>query len=172
MRPAIVLLTSLALSACTANEHQDLNQWMKEAGQDSVRKIPALPEVKAYEPISYDAANLTDPFKIGKIEPEQKKSGSGLQPDQNRTKEPLESYPLGSLKYVGLLLRNKIGYALIQAEEALFQVKVGNYLGQDFGLITKISDDSISLRELVQDASGDWVERESALSLQEKEPQK
>jgi len=46
-------------------------------------------------------------------------------------------------------------------------VRSGNYMGQNFGVITKISEGEITLRELIQDAGGDWAERESSLLLQE-----
>lgn len=173
MRKIAVLLASFALAACAANSHEDLRQWMSEVSKDVKGKIPPLPEVKPYEPVLYDAANLLDPFKSNKIEPEQKKNGGGgLQPDYDRAKEPLESYPLESLKYVAVLIKNKVGYAIIQADGALFQVKVGNYMGQNFGLITQVSESEVTLRELAQDSTGDWVERESSLLLQEKESRK
>lgn len=92
-----------------------------------------------------------------------------MQPDFNRHKEPLESFPLESLKYVGVLLKAKASYAIILADGALHQVKLGNYMGQNFGVITKISESEVALRELIQDPGGQWVERVSTLQLQEKE---
>lgn len=167
------MLLSIALTACSGGDHEELRQWISEVSKDAKGKVPPLPEVKPYEAASYDAATLLDPFKPAKIEPEQKKgSGDGIQPDYDRAKEPLEAYPLESLKYVAVLFKNKIGYAIIQADSALFQVKVGNYMGQNFGLITKITENEVTLRELVQDSTGDWVERESTLLLQEKESRK
>ena len=91
-----------------------------------------------------------------------------MAPDMNRPREPLEAYPLESLKYVGVIVKNKIGYAIVQSDSSLFQVKTGNYMGQNFGVITKISETEVTLRELVQDAGGDWIERVSTLMLQEK----
>jgi type IV pilus assembly protein PilP len=174
MKKIAVALTSLALIACSGDDHEDLRKWMNESSKDIKGKIPPLPEVRPYEPVPYDAGNLIDPFKPAKIESEQKEGGSGggVRPDLDRPKEPLESYPLETLRYVGVLIKNKAGYAIIQTDASLFQVKIGNYMGQNFGVITKISESEVSLRELVQDAAGDWVERVSTLQLQEKETRK
>jgi type IV pilus assembly protein PilP len=38
-------------------------------------------------------------------------------------------------------------------------------MGQNYGRITAIEENSIRLREIVQDAAGEWVERESILRL-------
>ena len=87
----------------------------------------------------------------------------------DRPKEPLEAYPLESLKYVGFMTKKKKTYALIQVDDALYQVRTGNYMGQDFGVITKINETEVLLKELVQDPVGDWTERDSSLQLQEQE---
>ena len=95
-----------------------------------------------------------------------------MQPDLNRHREPLESYPLESLKYVGVLTKAKNSYAIVLADGSLYQVRVGNYMGQNFGVITKVSEEEVALKELVQDSAGDWVERESTLLLQGQEASK
>lgn len=170
MSRVVLIGMCLLLAACSGDEHEDLRQWMADETKDIRGRIPPLPEVKPYEPVPYDAGNLLDPFRSAKIEPEHRKSGGGgMQPDFNRHKEPLESFPLESLKYVGVLLKAKASYAIIQADGALHQVKLGNYMGQNFGVITKISESEVALRELIQDPGGEWVERVSALQLQEKE---
>ena len=167
MRSIAALAACLVLGACVSEENEDLRQWMNEASKDLKGGIPPLPEVKPYEPVPYDVGNLLDPFKPSKIGPEQRKSGGGgLQPDLNRPREPLENYPLESLRYVGVMTRAKASYAIISVDSSLYQVRVGNYMGQDFGVITKISEEQVVLKELVHDSAGDWVERESVLSLQ------
>jgi type IV pilus assembly protein PilP len=134
-------------------------------------KVDPLPVVKPYEPVPYTAYDLPDPFGPAKIQLVSAKgpggSGGSLQPDLNRPKEPLEAYPLESLKMVGTLERGRNMYALVKADAGLYRVRVGNYLGQNFGVITKITNSEIALRELVQDAGGDWAERESTMLLQE-----
>lgn len=174
MRKIAVALAGIVLAACSGGgDHEDLRRWMNDVSKDIKGRIPPLPEVKPYEPVPYDTGNLIDPFKPAKIGPEQKKGGgSGLQPDMNRPREPLEAYPLESLKYVGVMTKNKVSYAIIQVDGSLYQVRIGNYMGQNFGVITKVSESEVILKELIQDSAGDWVERESALLLQGQEEKK
>jgi type IV pilus assembly protein PilP len=174
MRRGALLLAgvSLLLAACSGREHEDLRQWMDAATRDIKARVPPLPQAKAYEAVAYEGAGLLDPFRPSKIEPERKSGGGGLQPDFNRAREPLEAYPLESLRYVGVMIRNKQAYAIIQADGALHQVRSGNYMGQNFGVVTRINESEVSLRELVQDPTGDWVERTSGLQLQDKDGRK
>ena len=126
--------------------------------------------VKPYEPFAYTAFDLPDPFRPGARSSGGEgtgRTGGGLAPDLNRPKEPLEAFPLESLRMVGTLERAKQTYALVRADAGLYQVRAGNYMGQNFGVITRITDAEITLRELFQDAGGDWAERESTLLLQE-----
>lgn len=165
-----LLLAAGFLAGCSGGEQDELRQWMKEETKDLRGKIPPLPQVKPYEPVPYDAAGLIDPFRPAKMLAEQKQSGGGgLQPDMNRPKEPLESYPLESVKYVGSLTKNRQTHGIVQVDGSLHQVRAGSYMGQNFGIITKITENEMSLRELVQDPTGDWVERTSTLLLQAKE---
>ncbi len=68
---------------------------------------------------------------------------------------------------VGHLANGKQSYALLQVDNLVFQARVGNYAGQNFGVITKVNEAEIKLKELVQDAAGDWKERETSLQIQE-----
>ena len=87
----------------------------------------------------------------------------------DRRREPLEAYPLESLKMVGTLTKGKMVHALVQADKNLHQVKIGNYMGQNFGIITDINENEVKLKELVPDSLGDYMERTSTLQLQEKQ---
>jgi len=169
MKRAMILLASFSLMACGGEEHQDLRQWMKESTKDFKGKIPPLPEVKNFPVAAYDTADLLDPYNPSKIEPERKAGGGGIKPDLDRRKEPLEAYPLESLKMVGTLIKGKMVHALVQADKTLHQVKIGNYMGQNFGIIIDVSDSEIKLKELVPDSLGDYAERTSTLQLQEKQ---
>jgi type IV pilus assembly protein PilP len=169
----MLAMIGFALTACSGSgDHEDLRQWMTEASKGIKGKIPPLPQVKPYEAVPYDAGNLVDPFKSSKIGSDQKKGGGGLKPDMDRPKEPLEAYPLESLRYVGVITKNRASYAIVQVDASLYQVRPGNHMGQNFGVITKISESEVSLKELVQDSAGDWVERESTLILQGQEVRK
>ena len=162
----IVLLTASALLAgCGGETHQDLRTWMQDQGKGAKGRLDPLPQIKPYEPFAYNAYDLPDPFKPRKIEPT--KGSSRLAPDLARRREPLEAYPLESLTMVGTLERGKGVFALVRTpEKDIYQVRAGNYMGQNFGVVTGISDGEVKLKELVQDGSGDWTERSSTLNLQ------
>ncbi len=164
----VTLVLCCGLAACGGEQYSDLRQFVKESENLPHGRIPPLPDVKPYEPFTYDAYNLIDPFKPRKIEPPKSAAGGGVQPDLARRKEPLEAYPLENLRMVGTLQQNKQTYALVKSpDNNLFRVKSGNYLGQNFGLITDISESNIKLKEIVQDSGGDWTERVSTLTLAE-----
>lgn len=169
MKLASIVLLSMALAGCGGEEFQDLHDFVKNAGSDMRGKIPPAPEVKPYEPFSYDnASNLADPFKPRK--PDLHTGGkSGLnQPDLDRPKEALEEFPLEALKMVGYLQQKNVGYALVKAPDSkIYRVKVGNYLGLNFGKILEVLGTEVKIKEMVQDSSGDWTERMSTLQLVE-----
>jgi type IV pilus assembly protein PilP len=171
MMPRQLFLLCVVLSSCLAGcggeKHGDLRAWVKEQDNLPRGRIPPLPEVKPYEAIEYAAYDLTDPFKPRKIEPPKTAQKGGIQPDPNRRREPLEAFPLESLKMVGVL-KQKETFALIRTpENTLYQVKAGNYLGQNFGRIVAVSDSTIKLKEILQDSNGNWEEKEQSLLLQE-----
>ena len=172
MRKAHLLLIAVcaSLGACGGQSHQDLRDWMGDQGKTAKGRLEPLPQVKPYEPFAYNAFDLPDPFKPRKIEPS--KGGSKLAPDFTRRKEPLEAFPLESLTMVGTLARNKTTYALVRTPESdVFQVRAGNYMGQNYGVIIEIGDGELKLKELLQDGAGDWTERSSSLQLQQQAEQ-
>ena len=175
MRPVfhrIVLMAAVAvlLNACT-DSGVELQQWMQETKQQTKVSIPKLSEPKKFIPFLYDAKRSVDPYSPNKLAVAmarvQSSSSSLLKPDMDRRREPLESFPLDTLKMVGTLEKPGLVYALLQTDKTVFQAKVGNYVGQNFGMITKVTDTGVELKEIVQDASGDWVERQAKLELQE-----
>jgi type IV pilus assembly protein PilP len=160
----LALGACIALSGCGGETHQDLRAWMNDQGKGARGKVDPLPQIKPYEPFAYNAFDLPDPFKPRKIEPP--KGGSKLAPDLTRRREPLEAYPLESLNMVGTLAKDKSTYALVRTpDKDVYQVSLGNYVGQNFGVITGITDSELRLKELVQDGSGDWTERTGTLQL-------
>ena len=164
---ALIVPFILILGACSGDKGDDLDKFMATAANDMGKGVEPLPEVLPYSPLQFNAdGTLSDPFKARKAS---NKSGS-LQPNTNRPKEDLESYPLESLKYVGFLSKNKKNYALVKnSENVIQQVKVGNYMGPNFGLITNISEGAIEIKEIIQDdLTGDWVERNLSINLQAK----
>jgi type IV pilus assembly protein PilP len=171
---AALLIACCTLAACTSEPHEDLRSFVKESENLPHGRVPPLPEVKPYEPFTYAAFDVVDPFKPRKIEPPKGSGNGGVAPDLNRRREPLEAYSLESLRMVGTLEQQKQVYALVKApDSALFRVRTGNYLGQNFGRITDISESAIKLKEITQDGGGNWEEKEQVLLLQDEvEPKK
>ncbi len=170
MRSArLILLISLLLTACGGEEFQDLRDFVKNSGADLRGKVDAPPEIKPYEPFTYDnSTGLPDPFKPRK--PEAKKSDHpGLnQPDMERHREALEEFPLEALKMVGFMSQGNVGYAIIRSPDSkLHRIKVGNYLGQNFGQVKELTETEAKIKETIQDSAGDWSERMSSLQLVE-----
>ncbi len=165
MRRLLVPLALLALYGCSS-DLDELKQFVRDSDKRVPVKIDPLPAVKPFEPFAYEGFDLPDPFKPRKLSPPKEGAG-GVAPDLNRRKEPLESYPLEQLKMVGTLEQNNQIYALVRADKTLYRVKKGNYMGQNFGLITDVTENEIKLKEIVQDSAGDWAERQSVLPLLE-----
>lgn len=169
-----VLATSWLLSGlagCSDGGVHEVRQWMDQVKRETKVAIPKLSEPKKFVPFIYSAKAAVDPYNPSKMAVAfaklQSGSTSGFKPDLERRREVLESYPLDSMTMVGTLQKAGLSYALLQADKTVYQVKVGNYIGQNFGMITRIGDTEVELKEIVQDAAGDWVERKAKLELQE-----
>ena len=171
VKAVVALGFAATLTGCSGDQYGDLRQELKELTKDLRGKVDPLPQVKPYEPVPYKAYEEIDPFRASRIEVAAgvgaSASSSGIKPDLNRPKEPLEAFPLESLRMVGTLNQNKETYGLVRAGTNLFRVKKGNYMGQNFGVITGIEEGQITLKEVVQDSGGDWVERSAQLQMQE-----
>lgn len=154
------------LAGCGTDEFSDLQDFVKNSGADMRGKIEAPPEVKAYEPSNYDnSTGLPDPFKPRKPAPRPGPHDNTKTPEKH-AKEELEDFPLESLKMVGFLAIHNTANAVIAAPDGkLHHVKAGNYMGQNFGQITSITETEVKLKEMVQDSQGDWTERYSTLQL-------
>lgn len=173
---AIVLGALALLGGCGGEQYQDLQQFVNESGANLRGRVEPLPEVKPYEPFSYDAFELPDPFKPRKPAGAAGKgvTETPIQASESRRREALEAYPLESLKMVGTLQdKNRLMYALVKTpDNNIYQVKNGNYLGQNFGVISMITETSITLKEVLQDTAGVWTERTSSLQLLDEEESK
>lgn len=162
---------ALFLGACS-NDQDELRQWMEQQRREIKPSVTPLQPPKKFDPQPYNVAEAVDPFSTQKLtvalKQEARQPNSLLAAELNRRKEPLEAYPLDSMSMVGSV--NKLGqpFALLRVDTLLYQVKVGDYLGQNYGRITRIGETEIALREIVQDAAGEWIERPATLQLQER----
>jgi len=165
-RLLVPVAVALVAGGCSSGL-DDLKQFVRDSEKGVTRRVEPLPAVKPFEPFAYEGFDLPDPFKPRKIASGDQKRDMRVEEQINRRKEPLEAFPLEQLKMVGTLSQNKETYALVKADKTLYRVRKGNYMGQNFGLITDVSDTEIKLKEIVQDSAGDWAERQSVLPLLE-----
>lgn len=165
MKRLLIPVALTVLAGCSS-ELDELKTFVRDSEKGLPRRIEPLPAVKPFEPFTYEGFDLPDPFKPRKLTPPKEGAG-GLAPDLNRRKEPLEAFPLEQLKMVGTLTQAGETYAIVRADKTLYRVKKGNYMGQNFGLITEVTEGDIKLKEIVQDSAGDWAERQSVLPLLE-----
>lgn len=169
---AVTLMSvgSVVMSGCASNDQNDLRAYVQEVKARKAGRIAPLPEVKSYEAYTYDSKGLRDPFKLGKEEANLHSAGAanGPQPDLTRNKEPLEGFPLDTLHYAGLIEREGKTWAIITAPDGfVYRVQTGNYIGQNLGRITGITESEIVIKEIVSNGLGGWVERDATLSLTE-----
>jgi len=156
------------LPACSSQKHSDLDQYIQNIKDQTKGRIEPLPEVKTYESEVYAASELRDPFTPYADEPSEELAEPGLTPDQNRSREELEAFPLDSLAFVGHIERGGNLWGLVQApDESIHRVTVGEHLGKNYGEILNISETTIVLKEIIPNGSGGWIEREASLALTE-----
>ena len=164
----------LVLSACSSSGDDELQQWMTAQRNLSKSRVDRLPEPTKFSPQAYTEEGSVEPFSSQKLAQALKRDSNQavsnaalIAPELARRREPLEASPLDSVAMVGSLIRAGQPVALVRVENLLYQVRVGNYLGQNYGRITKVSETGVTLREIVQDAAGEWIERQATLQLQE-----
>jgi type IV pilus assembly protein PilP len=171
LRIAVPFTAITILAGCGDGGLQEVRDWMAEVRSQTPVSVSKVSEPKKFVPFSYSAKDELDPYNPAKLSVAlaklQANASGGLKPDLDRRKEPLESYPLDSIKMVGTLEKPGLSYALLQVDKVVFQAKVGNYIGQNFGMITRITDTEVEIKEIVRDPSGEWTERKAKLELQE-----
>ena len=162
------------LAGCSSSDEEQLQQWMTEQRNQTRSKVDRLPEPTKFTPQAYAEEGSVEPFSNQKLAQALKRDSSQttanaalIAPELKRRKEPLEASPLDAVSMVGSLIKVGQPVALVRVDNLLYQVRVGNYLGQNYGKITKVSETGISLREIVQDSAGEWIERTATLQLQE-----
>ena len=167
----LAVLLSTGLSACDS-DHNELQAWMDQERQQVRPNVQPLSPPQKFNPQAYAGMDGVEPFSAqklaGALKQEARQPNSLLSAEMNRRKEPLEAYPTDGMSMVGSVVKNGKNYALLRVDNLLYQVKPGDYLGRNYGKITQITETDVALREIVQDAAGEWIERPGALQLQEK----
>ena len=171
MRRARILLwlSLLALGGCGGGE-DDLDQFINEVKGRTSKVIEPLPQIKQYQAFAYVAGDRRDPFETNLITRAQRdaSAGSGVHPDFNRNREPLEDFPLDSLRMVGIIQIKQQSYALIKAPDGVIhRIAIGDHMGQNYGKVTKVTEAEIELTEIIPDSFGGWMQRPASLGLAE-----
>lgn len=173
IRFLVVASAAVLTSACNWAGQSELQQWMTDTRQSIRPNVQPVPAPKEFTPQAYDSKGLVDPFDSQKIlmavarQSQARASASAIKPDLDRRRETLEGFPLDQIRMVGMMVQGGTNVALLESNGATYMVRAGNYVGQNFGLITRISETEVQLKEIVQDAAGEWVERPARLELQE-----
>ena len=160
----LLFLLPVLLLGCATEEHQDLRQWMRDEAKGMKGKVAPLPEITAFPVVSYETEMLTPPFAAGKIVTLEVVADKSA-PDRTRPQQPLEIFPLEDLKVTGVIMAGTVPFALIQTPppNKPKHVRVGEYMGRNFGKITAITREGITVLESVKDANGAWVAQEKLL---------
>ena len=169
--PPLVLAAAALLGGCSDGDVAEVNSWMDGVKKETRVNVTPLAEPKTFIPFAYAVREQIDPFDPNKLLAELMRAAATvhnpLTPDTSRRREFLEQFPVDSMKMVGTINKGGNSWGLIQIDRAMYQVKTGTRLGQNFGVVTGLADSAISIKEVVQDAGGEWVERMSKLELQE-----
>lgn len=172
-RPTLIATAALAalLAGCSGGE-DELRQWMAAERAAAKPNVSAISEPKRFVPEPYRVV-ATEPYSASKLVSGSSVRGQDaplLASEMARRKEPLESFPLDGIAMVGSLTRAGQAVALLRADGGLYDVRVGDHVGQNYGRVMRITESDITLREIVQDAVGEWTQRTTTLQLQEKAP--
>lgn len=163
----LAVFAALALSGCGSGNMSDLEDYVASVKQRKPGPIEPLPEIKQVETFVFEPGDRRDPFVPDTQGAEgEAAAGGGLAPDPLRRKEELEQYSLDSLKMVGTLEQDDTVWGLVETPEGtLYRVRPGNYVGQNNGQITRITEEEIELTEIISDGSNEWRERPAAIAL-------
>ena len=162
---AILVAAMLGAAGCGDNM-DDLDLYINEIKAKPGGRIDPLPEITPYNVFMYtaDAQGIRSPFVPDT--PQASSTSGGTRPDRDRSREHLESFSLDTLTMVGTLDMNETNYGLVQTTDGLIhRVTIGNYMGQNDGRITEISESEITLVEIISDGIGGYIERDAAVSL-------
>lgn len=169
-----LVLALLGIAGCGSSDQDELQQWMTTQRNAARPKVEPLPEPTKFSPQAYDQEGAIEPFSHQKLTLALKRDSSQatsnaalIAPELSRRKEPLEAIPLDAVSMVGSLIKIGQPVALVRVDNLIYQARVGNHLGQNYGRITQVTETSLTLREIVQDAAGEWIERMATLQLLE-----
>ena len=131
-----------------------------QATQPASRKAEE-PQKKTETVSLYDSRGKRDPFVsfVREVTPQRGKNDLAAVP-------PIQRYELGELKLVGVLWTNKGAKALVEdAEGKGYSVATGSRIGRAGGVVTRITEKELVVREEYTGFQGEKVVRENTLQL-------
>ena len=166
-----VLLVAVLLAACGPSRQDILREWMEEQRKASIPTVKKIPAPQPFRHLSYEQGDRKDPFTkqyfVALANAAAEKENPDLSLSQkSRARQPLESIPLESMNFVGMLEKQGRSVGLVRANGIVHQVVPGQYIGKNFGKVLRVDESGIQLREIAQDAGGKWLERDTYLRIQ------
>lgn len=157
----VISLLPLLLNACSG-DNSDLVKYINDTKARQVKHIDPIPQFASLPIFKFpENDNRRSPFKPV----EQKKREDLYAPDQKRIKQPLEDFPLDALKFVGTLKQETEIWALIkQPDKQITRIRIGEYMGQNYGRVVGIKNDLIQLDETIKN-SGTWEKHRTTIDL-------
>jgi type IV pilus assembly protein PilP len=175
------LLAVAGLAGCSGEEDPvaDLRRVVEQPPPQGELELEPLPDPVKPNQVSFQDlerspfAGLAGAGGGSGAEGGGSESAQGPHPDQDRPREPLEQYAIGSLALVGTMEKPDGEWlAFVEAPDGLVHtVRVGNYMGQRHGRVEAIRADAVELRELVPRGEGRWKVQHRTLSLQSQQSQ-
>ena len=138
LRVALALLSAAVLAGCGA-DHDELQQWMEQQRREVKPNVAPLSAAEEIRPAALRRGRRRSSPSARRSSRSRSSSderGSRVRcwpAELNRRKEPLEAYPLDSMSMVGSVDKQGQPFALLRVDNLLYQVKVGDYLGQNYG---------------------------------------
>jgi len=169
MKHLLPLILSCLLFSCVEAETDDLNTFVIDTKSKVYPINDEIPTLKKIDTVNFTESETRSPFSQPQVETKaniRDMPKSCPQPDLDRKKQALESFPIESMKMRGTLLLDGQLWALIQvAGNEVHKVKPGYYLGTSYGKVIKVSSNKIDLLELAPDRNGCWKERITQIDL-------
>jgi len=163
----LTVCTLILLASACSKDNADLYTFIEQSKTMSVGSVKPIPQFEPYKNFTYSAGDLRDPFEASvDLNDKEKSATSSLRPDQKRPREPLEAFPLDTLAMVGIMEQDKNLWGLIKdPQNVVHRVQIGNYMGQNEGRITEITDTDIRLTEIIPDGIGGYIERDASIAI-------
>lgn len=169
------VVISMASGCIWVEDTSDLSRFVTDVQAKPKGKIEPLPTFEPYHSFVYQGASLRDPFVplvrvVSTLADVELDDSDGLQPDQNRPRSYLEQFAVDQLSMVGTIgkAENDFFWALVLDDNReIHRVKIGDYLGLDFGRVVAVSDQQLDLLEIISNGRGGWMQRPRIIELAE-----